>query len=341
MILAVATTFFNFIVILVICTNKKKNKDQRSVGVVYRLSLALSDFLVGLFVFPSIIITLLKVYQGRLRLGEVTLRRHFTVFTTNLFLVPPENVTCPSAFTSLKQSFVDGFGYFTIFSLVVSDYTLVAASIDRFIAVYRPYFYRAPRRISFAHLAVEVVWIAAAFFSALPFFITDFHFELSIGGVVISWANSSLTYVIYSIVILLAVIVMWIATIATIIVFKVKTKWKKRKNAHHSLKNNVFTRLEKRAIFTLTIMVGVFTLCLLPIGASLAMPYLVLADPGKEFVHFIKWSSSNAVFLIALSTNSLWNFFIYNAREKSFRKKSKTLILKLLCVKTNCNECDD
>ena len=331
-----ATTFFNFIVILVICTNKKRNRDQPSVGIVYRLSLALSDFLVGLFVFPSNIITLSQVYQGRLRLGEVTLRRHFTVFTTDLFLVPPENVTCSYPFVSLQQCLVDSFGFFTIFSFVVSGYTLVAASIDRFIAVYRPFFYRAPRRISVVHFAVEVVWIAAACFSALPFFIPDFHFALSIGGVVISWANSPLTYVIYSTVILFAVVVMWIATIATIIVFKLKTKWKKQKNAHHSFSNNVFTRLERRAIFTLTIMVGVFTLCLLPTGASLA----ILPDPGKEFVHLIKESSLNSVFFIILSTNSLWNFFIYNARDRAFRTRSKTLIMKLLCIKTNRGKSD-
>ena len=232
--------------------------------------------------------------------------------------------------------------YYCIFSLVISDYSLVAASIDRFIAVYRPFFYRAPRRIFFAHLAVEVVWIATACFSALPFFIPDFHFELSIGGLLILWANSPLTYVIYSTVILFGVLVTWVATAATIVVFKVKTKWKKqKKNAHHSLRNNVFTRLERRAIFTLTIMVGVFILCLLPTGASLAKRYAILPDPGKEFVHLIDMASLNSVFFIISSTNSLWNFFIYNAREKSFRKKSETLIMKFLCMNTNCNECDD
>ena len=66
-------------------------------------------------------------------------------------------------------------------------------------------------------------------------------------------------------------------------------------------------------------MVGAFSVCLLPSGISIL---IVIAS--------LKLDRSAAISsIVILTSNSLWNVFIYSAREKKFRAALKTLYKKL------------
>lgn len=86
---------------------------------------------------------------------------------------------------------------------------------------------------------------------------------------------------------------------------------------------------ERRLAKTLSIMIGFFTLSILPIVLCfLALLFDGLrADVPKTLnkTGFVAYSTMEFVTALFLVCNSLWNFFIYNARNKDFRKAYRKL----------------
>ena len=80
-----------------------------------------------------------------------------------------------------------------------------------------------------------------------------------------------------------------------------------------------------RLLFTLGIMVGTFSLGLLP-SVTLVTLQIVPRYSSLKSLLIVLTSS-----IVLVTSNSLWNFFIYNARNKAFRLTSKRLYKKLLC----------
>ena len=294
-VLAVATALSNLTVLIVFCTNKKLMNGQA----VYRISLAISDFFTGIIVFPSFIISSFRQL----------------------------NTTEDIQYTN--DFYVDAIGFFTMLSLHVSIFTLIAAVIDRFKVVYRPLSYNVKSSISLGWKICVILWIISIILAALPLGIIGNFFRYSIQDSILSIPGSVfefsvvLTYFYFSCIFLLSIIVMWIFTIMTFVFYKKYSK--KRQNLISTETQKQEMKKQIRLLFTLGIMIGVFSLCLLPL-----VIVMILALSGRIYLYQNFWIVSNCSMIFGTS-NSFWNFFIYNVRDKAFRSTSKRLYGKILC----------
>ena len=272
----------------------------------YRISLAISDFFTGIIVFPSFIISSFR----------------------------PLNTTKDNQ--SAYDPYIYAIGFFTMLSLHVSVFTLIAAVIDRFKVVYRPLSYNVQSSISLGWKICVLLWIISIILAALPLGIfRSFRYVLaysilSLPGVIAySWYNRVAPYLYFSCIFLISVLVMWIFTIMTFVFYKKYSK--KRQNIISTQAQKQEMKKQIRLLFTLGSMVGTFSLCLLPLVINTIVATFILL-PRDSSYSSLKIFGIVAVCLIILTTsNSLWNFFIYNARDKAFRSASKRLYKKLLC----------
>ena len=334
-ILAVVITICNVTVLGVLFTNKKLQNGQ----VIYRMSLAFADCLVGLIVFPTFMSTFSQSHLTQYELGlsinltEVTglwENDTFTLHEYSLVEVPQPWIWADE----ISPTFINASGFFTALSLSVSVYTLVAAGFDRFMAMYRPWNYRHSSAVSIAQKATIAVWICCGMFFFVLLFVDGFKFHL-VDRLFIS-AIGQKADTLYAVVITLPLLCMWIVTIATFVMFKIRTK-KHMKVEIPKLndKSKKDAALQKRLMGTLGIMVGAFTASFLPAAIfplwRSSLPSR-LSNPITFYNETIINSISiQLIVLILLTTNSLWNFFIYSARDKLFRKATKELYLKLFC----------
>ena len=284
-ILAVATTLTNATILMVFSTKKKLINGQE----VYRISLAMSDFLAGIIVFPTFIYSYFTYGCGK-----------------------------------YDQIYVNVVGFFTMLNLHVSISTLVAAAIDRFKAVYRPLTYNAKTHIKIARKTCLGLWLISILAAMAPTGIFNKNFTFVVVNatyVLPSLSNDFKAFYIYAVtLIILPVAIMWVFTILTFCVYKKSLK--KRKKIFITERQKLKSEKEIQFVLTVGIMVGVFSICLFPA----AMLLITAISSG-----IIYWSTATTSVVI-LTSNSLWNFFIYSAREKEFRSESKKLYKKLLFV---------
>ena len=282
-ILAAATTFPNITILLVLFTNPKLMNGQT----VYRISLALSDILGGIIIFPSFI----------------------------YFYVNDGNVT-------YNNVYIDAVGFFTMLNLHVSMFTLIAAAIDRFKVIYNPLTYNAISTITSARKTCFGLWLISILLAVAPTGIIykKFKFVLFCGIFVLpAMFNNVNIFLIYTTVLFMApVTAMWILTIVTFLVYKKYSE--KRKKLFTTERQRQKFNKETKLLFTLAIMVGVFSICFL-LAAIVSIRVITFGAVNQSL------SISAAVILMS---NSLWNFFIYSAREKKFRIMSKKFYKKLL-----------
>ena len=258
---------------------------------VYRISLAVSDVLAGIIVFPSYIYS-----------------------------------SCYSGTLSFNVTYVNVIGFFTWLNVYVSIFSLIAAAIDRFKVVYRPLKYNAKATATIARKICLGLWLISILLAIAPTGIIhkNFSFALVADTIVLPVVLNDVTaisiYVLTGIII--PITILWIFTILTFCVFKKHSKKRKKLFAVNEQKQKSIKEI--KFFFTLGIMVGVFTVCFLP-GGILAM--IVISTIEFNPLAFICSA-------VMITSNSLWNFFIYSAREKEFRITSKNLYKKLLfCFK--------
>ena len=282
-ILAVATSFTNITILIVLFTNQKLMNGQA----VYRICLALSDILTGIIIFPSFI----------------------------YFYVSYGNV-------AYNNIYIDAAGFFTTLNFHVSMFTLIAAAIDRFKVVYYPLTYNAISTITPARKTCLGLWLISILLAIAPTGIIykKFRFVL-FHGIIVSPVlfNNVNIFVIYGTIVFIApAAAMWILTILTFLVYK--KYFEKRKKVFRTERQKQKLNKETKLLFTLGIMVGVFSICFL--FAAIVLIIVITFGRVNRSLYI-----SAAVILMS---NSLWNFFIYNAREKKFRTLSKKLYEKLL-----------
>ena len=282
-ILAVATTFTNITILIVLFTNPK----LMNVQAVYRISLALSDILTGIIIFPSFI----------------------------YFYVSYGNV-------NYNNIYIDAIGFFTMLNFHVSMFTLIAAAIDRFKVVYYPLIYNAISTITSARKTCLGLWLISILLAIAPTGIIHkkFRYVLVFGTYVLPVLFTNVTtFLIYIIIVFMApVTAMWLLKVSTFLVYKKYSE--KRKKIFTTKRQRQKLNEETKLLFTLGIMVGVFSICLLP-AAIVSILVITFGAVNRSL------SISVAVIL---ESNSLWDFFIYSAREKKFRTLSKKLYKKLL-----------
>nr|XP_039254652.1 D(1B) dopamine receptor-like [Styela clava] len=324
--LALAIILANVTVIIVFTTSPKLRNSQA----VYKISLAIADLLVGVIVLPTFVSTLLLLYQSPVNMGDVwknsprnsegTLRRN----SGGRF----KQRTSPE--------YIDFVGFFTILSLIVSIYTLMIASFDRFLAIYQPMRYGRHNAKRLAIWASLGLWSVAILFSAMPFFVPEMTYGLAASIMVASQETSAL--ILYAVVVVIPLIVVWVTTIATFMSTKKHARRRqtltiRRQSSDNSTKP--VTSMETRLARTLASMVGIFTLCLLPAAVILIVPHFLgnlYHDYPRDFDPMASkiFISTEFVTILILMTNSLWNCFIYNARSDDFKKAAKLLYSTLL-----------
>ncbi|CAK8681193.1 unnamed protein product [Clavelina lepadiformis] len=312
--------------ILVIAAITRNEKLQNSQGV-YKMSLAIADLIIGLFVFPTFASSLGMLILTRLHNGPLI---NATGYLENNSIfddgVSVELRLPANRFLSVySDSYFNFVGFFTVLSLAVSVYTLTVAGFDRFGAVYRPLSYRKDKAKKRAVILCVVLWLLGIFFSVLPYFTPTLQYGLLASVLVALRGQSAL--ILYSIAFAIPLVVMWIVNIITFHWTKKHGKVRKTLTAGSKRKTQ---SIETRLARTLGLMVGVFTLSIVPVAVitvtSLFVGTIYFSQPRRVDVQgALVYNTFEFIGIIILSCNSLWNFFIYNGRNLEFRQELTSL----------------
>ena len=229
---------------------------------------------------------------------------------------------CNSGSIIFNETYVNVIGFFTFLTLYVSVLTLLASAIDRFKVVYRPLTYKDNSNIAIGRKICVVVWLYSILVAISPTGIIHKSYSFMLLGDAIVLPVVLNDFSAFSILVLTGIIIpitiLWIFTIMTFFVYKRHSK--KRKKLFSTKRQKQKLMKEIKVFFTLGVMVGVFTICFLP---AAALPMAI--------INTIEFNSTAVICIAVMAmSNSLWNFFIYSAREKEFRTKSKNLYKKLL-----------
>ena len=318
-ILAVLTVLCNIMILIVIFFNKKLQNVQG----IYRLSLAFADVLVGFIVFPTFINTLYVFFIESHNVNIITNSSKYllTNDSGNVFEVLKIEGQ-PNIFGSFSRHYLNAVGFFTVLSLFVSVYSLVAASFDRFMAIYRPLRYNELKSLVAAKTATILIWLSGVVFGILPFFIVSLHYHF-VSSIMVSSGGAD-ALVLYGIAFFIPLVMMWVLIIATFVAARstISRNHDKRKKLEEQM----------QLARTLGIMIGIFTFSLLPAIVLLLLPHFLynisLSQPlDLDLYGANLFISLEIVTVIILTSNSLWNCFIYTIRDKKLRHACKELFV--------------
>ena len=303
---------------------------------VYKLSLAAADLLVGVFVYPTSAYTLYATQVGPLAKrtlddGEVPSNSSF-----NSTLLETFGEVDPLArdyyITSLTIPYRNAFGLLTAVSLMVSTSTLMLASYDRFRAISAPMTYDKTQATKIAKRATVSLWLVAFILGVLPTLVSELGAYRSVAGGALIAVRENVSLIMHGIALFVPFIVVWILTVSVNVIVKRQARYRRKLM---SQRQNNDSKTERRLTKTLSIMVGVFTACVLPALIFVMIPEFVPSvnpenvrvlarEPARAFI------TIELAAIIILASNSLWNCFIYSFRNKEFRKDAASLHLKIL-----------
>ena len=312
--------------ILGVLSHKKQNVQS-----IYRLSLAVADFIMGVVVIPMSIGT---AYNQLVHNPPLTKAGNVTDYVTandSGLPMQPVVVELKGLYSSNYSSSyvaVSAIGFFDVLSLSISVFSLVAATFDRFVAVFRPLKYNHSIAICAAKITVVSFWFVGSIFAILPIVIPGVDYTLYTSSFVSK--GGSPFFMVYAIGFYVLVVLMWFLMIATYVAARPSLRRHDRQRQSND---------ERRLLATLAIMMTVFTICIVPtsivIAISVNSPYLNLENP-LEYDPVVSAKLSSAMLLtgLVLVSNSLWNCFIYSIRETSFRRGAKLLYKRIAqCLK--------
>lgn len=259
------------------------------------MSLAVADLLTGAFSLPGLTVVVAHYFFGYFRVTE----KRLVVYPT------------------LPYEFLQAFGFFTILPLTVSVYSLLLASFDRFMVVFRPLEYEKFKALRISKLSVFILWTLSLIFASLPFMINSFKYKRH--GVLVS-SSGKTAIIVYGIMLVLPVLIMWILHVGTLFFYHFNAR--KTSTGRTSHRKHHCSESDRRLLKTLSVMVGAFTFCLLSLFVSLLLgTYGFTASNDFELDGDSRFTPSTieAIGLYIMLSNSLWNFFIYNIRSLEFR----------------------
>ena len=323
-ILALSITIANLTIIIVILRNPRFPTSQ----LIYKLSLAFADILVGIFVVPSFIITLYLFHVGPYQ-RKTDIKDRFTDIdgNSNNFSDSFDQNANIYYKPETTQTYRNFFGFMTIFTFTISVYTLMFASYDRFEALRDPLGYNRDKAKNYAKRIIITLWVLSVVFSILPIVIPDIGpYRIVAGGILIAVSDEMGAYILGT-AMALPFIVMWIFTIS--VQFIVKKQIKSRRDLL-TRRQNEQSSYERQFSKTLSIMIGVFTACILPAIIFLTIPEFVPSLNAQNIRVLTKkpaaaFLSMEVATTMILASNSLWNAFIYSIRNKEFRKNASAL----------------
>ena len=326
-ILALSIIIANITIIVVILQNPQFPTNQ----LIYKLSLAFADVLVGIFVVPSFITSQFYINVSPYRKKEIT--DNFTNVNNILFDAMDNFSSNANTFyiPTIKKPYRNFFGFITSVSLFNSIFTLMFASIDRFSALHNPLAYNEEKATTYAKFITVGLWIVSIVFGLLPIVVPELgSYEIVAGDILIA-VSKEISFYMLGTALSIPFFVMWIFTISVEV--DVRRQWKIRRElttGRHRYNYAVERKLSK----TLSIMIGVFSACILPAVILLVIPEFVASINPFKVEQFNKtlantFQSMELTATIILSSNSLWNAFIYTFRNKEYRKNAVELYFRI------------
>jgi len=326
-ILSLSVILSNVTVLYVILTSRKLRNSQA----VYKVSLAVADLIAGLVVIPTFAVSLslsTAYTQSPVKYEDIQ--------GYNVNLTEEGNILKAVALKSrgvagtsqnlvrYTYSYIVMVGFFTALSFMVSVYTLMLASIDRFYAVTFPMKFRKSNSTVTAVCAVLALWLSAVVIGTLPLYVKGMNYGL-VASVLVSFSGSGAIYV-YTVAFAFPLVVVWATTTATHCASKRHGRLRRQMTNASEFKR--LRKMESRLAKTLGLMVSAFSASILPAVIVLIIPLFVtniyLSKPKfLDPTAYAAYTSVEFVSVIILSANSLWNCFIYGLRNRDFRLAAK------------------
>ena len=338
-ILAFAITLVNFLIIAVLSTNSNMQNSQST----YKLSLAVADLLVGLVVLPLAIDILRRLLWTRHTAeGSYTVKGYEMI--NGSLSEEISSVQIANRAGNLGAKFSEGYqnfaGFFVAVSISVSVYTLAAAGFDRLSAVQDPISYRKQRAHKIAKRVAIISWIFAIIFGCVPMFTPQLSYRLVLSITFATFDFNGL--VLYSVGLLIPLLIVWAINIATYAFSKKHSKFRRQLTLDAQKKGQL---IERRLASTLRLMVGVFTVNTLPL-LLLIVSSIFISTISPQYPRSFR--ENNAVLFVTfefvavmlLFGNSLFNFFIYNIKNRDFRVALVVRFARLMKV-LGCSACYD
>ncbi|XP_039261707.2 uncharacterized protein LOC120337872 [Styela clava] len=323
----IATIIANVTILAVFATNKKLRNTQS----IYQISLAIADLIVGLMVWPNMIVMQFLVFINPRLMGDVITLESLTDDGKTAYF-PNSNGSLVQRFPggtfgeAIYRPYMNYLGFFTNMSITVSIYTLMAASIHRLRAVSSPLNYHNDNVKKHAYVACIIIWVISVITSILPVLVRSIQYT-AISSIMIAPENGNALLLVTFV---LPLITTWIVSAATLEVSRRYAQKRSSLSSHQNAAN-----LEKRMARTLGLMVSVFSISVLPATMCIAVglvPETVFywTDPQRLNVTNANiYMSFSYISIIILTANSLWNCFIYSLRNLEFRKAALRIYTKM------------
>ncbi|CAK8692309.1 uncharacterized protein LOC143462742 [Clavelina lepadiformis] len=183
-ILALVIVVANVLVLLVAA----RTPIMRNIPGYFKISLAVADLIVGVFVLPG------SVYHHHVLSMEALPYR--------------QEGQMPHATDYFNQYYLNFMGFFTVLSFSVSVYTMGAASMDRYLAITRPFRYRQGKYLTTQRSVVVfvVIWLFGILLGIYPVF-TRHHYTISALGLTLSTGMTAI--VVYAMTLGLPLLAVW------------------------------------------------------------------------------------------------------------------------------------
>ena len=302
------------------------NKEMRNTSTIFRMSLAFADLLVGVVVFPSTAANLDYYFTRTLTFDESLKTNGYLINNHTNFSHPTfDGSSKICTHDSFSSPLVNAAGFFSTVSTTVSVFSLVAAAIDRFVAVYRPLQHFQVISFLVPRTSVACIWLLGVFIASLPYFSLALPYSVIFSVAVVPYGFFGTA--LYGILTITALVIMWVVTFATYSVYRNYLK----RNAHlrTSIRDKTEDLRSKNLILILGIMVTAFTVSVLPTAILMIYEATLLNAKSFNLKNELAYYDIGVVVVMLFLSNSLWNFFIYSARDSAFRKASKNMYVQL------------
>jgi len=304
------TTYVSSMVIIIHFYQPSLSNSQS----IFKVSIAISDVIIGIFVLPSIANNLLNEQKKPVRFENIT------IATKEAFIATPG--------LSESKGLSIFFGMCFVIAIIVSIFNLLFAAFDRFMSIFRPLTYRCRNTKKFAFRSTILIWIIALATSLLPVVLNPYLIYGSIFDAVNVVGGKSIFVTVFYGVLAFPVPIMWVTILATYL--KCHQFLKKSRNIGGSGRKK-----ELQLVQTLLLMVISFTIGFLPMLIVLVIrftiPSLDYKNPNDFNLNQASELLSAEFFAyICIILNTVSNFFIYNWRNPEFKKAKLEVTSKLI-----------
>ena len=320
----------NFVVLFVVY----KSKQLRHSQYVYKCSIAVSDiiwgfsmsycflfFCIRLLGFDSVHLLERNGFKNKIKVN--TAENNITTFKYQLEHVKLMTLSIYKYISLFNNYVMYVLLFLTPVTILVSFISLLFASIDRYVALTFPFKYKQLNTIKIAKMVSIFVWSLSAIVNTVTLILSlrSHYWSIFLQPVVLGPpdGNYSSNQNTTAIILYILFSLLWIFTFLTL--FSMYKSFKRSSSLNKNTKKRV--SLEKRMSLILIFMVVAFTFSLFPtiyfnVHLYLA-PELKSANRKSPNDTFLD-ENSFFVSVAFLTTNSVWNFVIYNILNKKFRE---------------------